>query len=252
MSEFLGIDVGGSGIKAALVDSATGELLSDRHRVETPHPSTPENMSEAIKELVATFDYDGPVGCCFPTIIIHGTAKSASNLGEAWRHAPVDKIFSEATGLPFTVLNDADAAAMAEMQMGAGAGLDGMVMTITVGTGIGSGLFNDGVLVPNIEVGHMPGKDGHAIEKYASDRARKHEELDWDEWGARFNYFLGRVGRVFSPDHIIIGGGVSKKLDKFEHKLDVDVPIHVAKFLNNAGIIGAAMAAREAKRHAGP
>ncbi len=246
MTEFLGIDVGGSGIKAALVDSATGELKSDRHRVETPHPSTPANMSEAIKELVATFDYDGPVGCCFPTIVMDGVAKSASNLGEAWRHAPVDKIFSEATGLPFTVINDADAAAMAEMQMGAGVGLEGVVMTIPVGTGIGSGLFYKGHLIPNIEIGHMPSNHGGPIEAYASDRARKQEKLDWDEWGERFNFFLGRVVRVFSPDHIIIGGGVSKKLDKFEHMLDIDVPIHAAKFLNNAGIIGAAMAAREA------
>ena len=246
MTEYLGIDVGGSGIKAALVDSATGDLLSDRRRVETRHPSTPAKMSKSIRKLVREFDYHGPVGCCFPTIVVDGVAKSASNLGEAWRDTAIDEAFSEATGLPFTVLNDADAAAMAEMQMGAGVGLDGMVMTITVGTGIGSGLFYHGHLVPNIEVGHMPCKKGRPIEAYASDRARKKENLDWDEWGERFNYFLGRVVRVFSPDHIIIGGGVAKKLDRFEHKLDIPTPIRPAKFLNNAGIIGAAMAAREA------
>ena len=246
MTAFLGIDVGGSGIKAALVDSVTGELLSDRHRVDTRHPSTPTKMSKSIRKLVGEFDYDGRVGCCFPTIVVDGVAKSASNLGEAWRDTAIDKTFSEATGLPFTVLNDADAAAMAEMQMGAGAGLDGMVMTITVGTGIGSGLFYHGHLVPNIEVGHMPYKKGRPIEAYASDRARKENDLDWNEWGERFNYFLGRVVRVFSPDYNNLGGGVSKKLDRFEHMLDIPSPIRAARFLNNAGIIGAAMAAREA------
>lgn len=247
MTKILGIDVGGSGIKAALVDSATGELVSERHRIATPHPSTPANMAAVVKELVSEFDYDGTVGCCFPTIVMHGVAKSASNLGEAWRNTPVDATFSEATGLPFFVLNDADAAAMAEMRMGAGRGLDGLVLTLTVGTGIGSGLFYDGALVPNIEAGHMPGKDGRPIEAYASDRARKRENLDWDEWGERFNYFLGRVVRVFSPDDIILGGGVSKKFDKYRDAIDVDTRIHIAKFRNNAGIIGAAM---EAGSHA--
>ncbi len=248
MTAFLGIDVGGSGIKAALVDSSTGELLTERQRIETPHPSTPANMSEVVRELVARLDYRGRVGCCFPTIIMHGIARSASNLGEAWRDVPVDATFGKVTGLPFVVLNDADAAAMAEMQMGAGVGLDGMVVTITVGTGIGSGLFYDGMLVPNIEIGHMPGHGGGPIEAYVSDRTRKQEGLDWEEWGNRFNEFLARVVRVLSPDHIILGGGVSKKLDLFRHALDIPVPVHAAKFLNEAGIIGAAMAAREAER----
>jgi polyphosphate glucokinase len=247
MAHILGIDVGGSGIKAALVDTLSGELVSERHRVATPHPSTPANMAAAIRELVGTFDYDGIVGCCFPTIVMHGVAKSASNLGEAWRNMPVDATFSDATGLPFVAINDADAAAMAEMQMGAGRGLDGLVLTLTVGTGIGSGLFYDGVLVPNIEAGHMPGKDGRPIERYASDRARKLDKLDWREWGERFNYMLGRVVRVFSPDDIILGGGVSKKFDKYSDAIDVDARIHIAKFRNNAGIIGAAL---EAGSHA--
>lgn len=250
MANFLGIDVGGSGIKAALVDTATGKLVSERHRVATPHPSTPANMAAAIRELVDSFEYTGTVGCCFPTIIMHGVAKSASNLGEAWRDMPVDATFSEATGRHFVALNDADAAAMAEMKMGAGAGLDGLVLTLTVGTGIGSGLFYDGVLVPNIEAGHMPGKDGRPIEHYASNRARKRDELDWHEWGLRLNYFLGRAVRVFSPDHIILGGGVSKKFDKYSDAIDVNAPIHIAKFRNDAGIIGAALEAGSHGSHA--
>lgn len=241
MAKILGIDVGGSGIKAALVETETGELVSERHRIATPRPSTPSNMAAAVRELVGSFDYDGTVGCCFPTIVMHGVAKSASNLGEAWRDTPVDATFSEATGLPFVALNDADAAAMAEMQMGAGRGLDGLVLTLTIGTGIGSGLFYDGMLVPNIEAGHMPGGDGRPIEAYASDRARKRDKLEWGEWGERLNYFLGRVVRVFSPDDIILGGGVSKKFDKYRDAIDIHTPIHIAKFRNNAGIIGAAI-----------
>ncbi len=243
MKEILGIDVGGTGIKAALVDVESGALLSDRHRVETPHPSTPDSMSVAIRQLVGEFDYDGPVGCCFPTIVVDGHARSASNLGEAWRNVQIDETFERVTGLPFVVFNDADAAAVAEMQLGAGKGLDGLVITITLGTGIGSGMFYGGQLIPNLELGHMAGKDGEPFEKYSSNHARKTEELSWDEWGRRVNAFLKRADRVCSPDHFIIGGGVSKRFELFKDAITLSTPIHVAKFLNNAGIIGAAVAA---------
>ncbi len=245
MKADLGIDVGGTGIKAALVDLETGELLSDRHRVETPRPATPESMAAAIKRLVREFDYEGPVGCCFPTVVVDGHARSVSNLDESWRNVQIDETFADATGLPFTVINDADAAAIAEMQLGAGRGLGGLVLTITIGTGIGSGMYYNGQLIPNLELGHMAGKDAEPFEAYASKRARIEEELSWPEWGARFNAFLKRADRVCSPDHIIIGGGTSKKFHLFEDAITLSTPIHVARFLNNAGIIGAAVAAAD-------
>ena len=241
--EILGIDVGGTGIKAALVDVESGALQSDRHRVETPRPATPDAMAGAVRELLGEFDYDGTVGCCFPTIVVEGRARSISNLHETWRDVAIDETFGRATGLPFHVINDADAAAVAEMELGAGKGLDGLVLMITIGTGIGSGMFYKGQLIPNSELGHMAGKDGEPFEAYASKRARIEEKLSWPEWGARFNTFLKRVERVCTPDHFIIGGGTSKKFERFRDAMTVSTPIHVAKFLNNAGIIGAAVAA---------
>ena len=245
MREVLGIDVGGTGMKAALVDVESGTLLSDRHRVETPRPATPDTMAAAIRQLVGEFDYKGTVGCCFPTIVVDGHARSVSNLHEAWRNVQIDETFEQASGLPFVVINDADAAAVAEMQLGAGRELDGMVLTITIGTGLGSGMYYNGQLIPNLELGHMAGKDGEPFEAYASKRARIDEGLSWPEWGARFDTFLKRVDRVCSPDHFIIGGGTSKKFDRFKDALTVSTPIHVARFLNNAGIIGAAVAAAQ-------
>ena len=245
MAHILGIDIGGSGIKGALVDTESGELASERIRIPTPRPATPDSVAATVRELVSGHGYSGPVGCCFPTIVVDGVAKSASNMGEEWRNLAVDETFSAATDLPFTVLNDADAAGMAEMRLGAGVGLNGLVITITVGTGIGSALFYRGHLVPNLELGHMAGKGGISIEKWASDRARKDEGLSWEEWGARFDAFLNRAARVCTPDHFILGGGVSKKYDKFREALTVATPIHVARFRNNAGIIGAAMAAMD-------
>lgn len=244
MAEVLGIDVGGTGIKAAIVDTATGELLTDRKRLETPDHSTPQNVAATVKKLVSRFDYAGPVGCCFPAVVIKGVAKTAGNIHKSWRGTPVDKLFEKATGLKYTVLNDADAAGMAEMSLGAGRGLDGMVIMITIGTGLGSGVFYNGQLIPNIELGRMPGKDGEPIEFYAGNRARKEGDLSWEDWGKRFNYFLERVARVHAPDHFILGGGASKKYELFKHAIKVPTKIHVAHFLNNAGIIGAAAAVR--------
>ena len=241
MTQTLGIDIGGSGIKAALVDSKSGELCGERRRVATPRPATPDSLAKAVSELVSQFDYSGPVGCCFPTIVIDGRAQSASNMGEEWIGVAIDETLSAATDLPFTVINDADAAGMAEMRLGAGVGLAGTVITITVGTGIGSALFYNGELVPNLELGHMAGKDGEPFEKWASDRARKTEDLSWQEWGARFDRFLLRAARVCTPEHFILGGGASKKFDRFSDSLTVKTPVHTARFLNDAGIVGAAM-----------
>jgi polyphosphate glucokinase len=245
MKEILGIDVGGTGIKAALVDVESGSLLSDRHRVETPRPATPDAMAEAVRQLAGEFNYKGTVGCCFPTIVVDGQARSISNLDESWRNVQIDETFARATGLPFVVVNDADAAAVAEMQLGAGKSLDGLVLTITIGTGIGSGMYYNGRLIPNLELGHMAGKDGEPFEAYASKRARVEEDLSWPDWGARFDAFLRRCDRVCTPDHFIIGGGTSKKFDRFKDTLTTPTPIHVARFLNNAGIIGAAVAAAQ-------
>lgn len=246
MATILGIDIGGTGIKAALVDTGAGALVSDRHRVDTPDPSTPANIAAAIRQLVAEFEYSGTVGCCFPAVVIDGKAKTAGNIDKSWRNTQVDTLFNDATGLPFVVLNDADAAGIAEMQLGAGVGLQGMVIMITIGTGLGSGVFYNGQLIPNIELGRMPGKDGEPIEFYAGSRARKVNNLSFDEWGPRLNYFLERVARVFAPDHFILGGGVSKKFQQYEAAIKVPVPIRVAKYRNDAGIIGAAVAAEQA------
>ena len=245
MSRVVGIDVGGSGVKGAIVDTETGELLSERVRIATPKPPIPEKIAEVVAELVAQFDADGPVGCSFPTVVANGKSLTAGNIDKSWKGTQVDELFAEATGRKFVVHNDADVAGIAEMTLGAGRGLGGTVIMITIGTGLGSGVFHDGRLIPNIELGRMPGKDGEQIEFYAGDRARKVNDLKWNEWGERFNYFLQRVSRVCAPAHFIIGGGSSKKLHKFRDQLEVDATIHAAHFLNNAGIVGAALAAAE-------
>ena len=239
----LGIDIGGSGIKGAIVDTTTGELLSERIRIATPKPATPDKIAAVVKDLITELDYSGPVGCSFPTVVVDGQARTAGNIDKSWRGTQIDKLFERETGLKFVVHNDADVAGLAEMTLGAGRGLTGMVIMITIGTGLGTGIFYDGVLIPNIELGRMPGKDGEPIEFYAGDKARKVDELSWSEWGKRFNYFLQRVSRVFTPGTFIIGGGASRKLDKFANKLTVETPILAAQFGNNAGIVGAAIAA---------
>ncbi len=243
MAIILGIDVGGTGIKAALVDTASGDLKSDRQRIPTPGASNPSNIAAVVERLVAESGYDGVVGCCFPSAIVDGVARTAGNIDTAWRGTSVSEVFQQATGLPFVVLNDADAAGIAEMRLGAGVGLDGLVIMLTIGTGIGSGMFYEGQLIPNSELGHMLGKDGNPIERYAGNRARKVNDLSWDDWGARLNFFLERTARVCTPDHFILGGGISKKFDLYRHTIKVPTPIHVARFQNNAGIIGAALAA---------
>lgn len=241
MAEILGIDIGGSGIKGARVDCKSGKLVHDRLRLPTPRPATPERVANTVKELVLQLDYSGPVGCCFPTIVIDGRAHSASNMGREWVNVAIDDTFASATGLPFTVINDADAAGMAEMRLGAGVGLTGTVLVLTVGTGIGSAFFHDGQLIPNLELGHMAGHDGVPYERWASDRARKTDGLSWEEWGERFDGFLRRAARVCTPEHFILGGGASKKYEKYRDSITVDTPIYIARFRNDAGIIGAAM-----------
>lgn len=238
----LGLDIGGSGIKGAIVDSTTGDLLSERKRVDTPQPATPENVASAVKELIDDFDWQGPVGCSFPTVVLDGKCLAYGNLSPEWLGVQADTLFSEhCGGLPFYVGNDADLAGLAEMELGAGKGALGKVIMVTIGTGIGSGFFYNGELIPNFELGRIYHRNGDIIERYASDAARKRHDLKLNKWAKRFDFFLNYVDRCFSPNLFILGGGISKKFDRFEDRLTCKVPVKVAKFLNNAGIIGAAM-----------
>ena len=244
--DVLGIDIGGTGIKAAIVNTKNGQLLSERFRLDTPKPSTPEAVADIIKEIVDHFNWSDDVGCTFPSVEIEGKAKWSSNLDEAWKGLQIDDLFSErCNDLHFEILNDADAAGIAEMRFGAGRHKSGLVLVITVGTGLGSGVFYDGVLIPNFELGRIYGKDGRVIEKYAADSIRKKEELEYEEWGNRFNFYLKHLERIFSPDFIIIGGGASKKIHKFRKQLTLKTPYTASEKLNNAGIIGAAVNAAD-------
>jgi polyphosphate glucokinase len=244
--EFLGIDIGGSGIKGAIVNTETGEFVTERHRISTPQPAKPESVAKVIQELVNHFNWKGAVGCCFPTVVVNGQCRSASNLHADWVGVQIDELFSQyCEGLPFFVGNDADLAGVAEIKLGAGKGKMGKVLMVTIGTGLGTGFFFNGELIPNAEFGHVRHTNGKPIEHYAADSARKKEDLKIGEWAKRFDEFLHHIVRVFSPNYFIIGGGTSKKFDKFEDLLTVDVPIEVAHFKNNAGIIGAALFAKE-------
>jgi polyphosphate glucokinase len=209
--------------------------------VPTPQPSTPGNVARAVEQIVSQFDYDGTVGCGFPSIIENGKSLHDGNLGKEWMNLHVDARFQEAIGLPVVVQNDADVAATAEMELGAGKGLLGMVVLITIGTGLGSGVFYNGVLIPNVELGLLLDRKGQVVEQYASNGARKKESLSWKKWGKRFNFFLEHTTELLSPSCFILGGGVSKKFDHFEEHLTAKTPIKIATFHNNAGIIGAAL-----------
>ena len=238
---FLGIDVGGSGIKSALVDVSDGSLATERVRVDTPQPATPEACSGAIKEMLGGYDYDGPIGIGFPAVIRKGIVETANNIDDAWIGLEVEDLFHSTTGNEVLVLNDADAAALAEARFGAASGVPGLVLTITFGTGIGSGLLVDGGLVPNLELGQLE-LEGHVpAESYFSAKARREEDLKWEEWGDRANRYLRHVNRVFNPDLIVLGGGMTKHWDKFRSHLDDSLPVEPAAMGNSAGIVGAAL-----------
>jgi polyphosphate glucokinase len=245
----LGIDIGGSGIKGAPIDIKTGKLLEERHRIPTPEPSSPQKVAKTIKELVKYFKWEGPIGCGFPAVVQNGVVKTASNVDKSWIDTNARKLFSEATKLPVWVINDADAAGLAEVKLGAGAGFKGAIVVLTIGTGIGTSLFIKGKLYPNTEFGHVEFK-GMDAEAYTSDATRKKENLDWETWGKRLNEYLMHVEFLCWPEMIILGGGASKKLDLFKEQLTLKAKIVPAKFLNDAGIIGAAMAAKvNLKKH---
>jgi polyphosphate glucokinase len=239
-----GIDIGGTGMKAAIVDLATGELRSDRVRIPTPRPATPEAMAGVAAELVHTLSWTSPIGVGFPGIVRHGVIGSAVNLDPSWVDVDADRVFTEACGVDVAMVNDADAAGMAEMRWGAGRGVDGVVLVLTFGTGIGSALFVDGTLVPNTELGHLE-LDGSDAELRAAAVAREREGIGWKEWAPRVERYLRHVEMLFSPDLFIVGGGASKVADKWLPRISIATPIVPAAMANNAGIVGAALVARE-------
>ena len=238
--EALGIDVGGSGIKAAPVDLGTGKRLLKRKRIPTPQPSTPEAMYAVMEELVRLFQWEGPIGCALPSVVRSGVVYTAANIDDSWigRDAAAD--LTDLLGLPVWVLNDADAAGIAEDTFGAAQDLEGVILLLTLGTGIGSALFADGVLVPNTELGHLEFKGADA-ENYAAARLVDHG-LDQTAWAVRLNEYLQYVESVLAPDHFILGGGISKNFDQYSSLLETRATIRPARFRNRAGIIGAALA----------
>jgi len=242
--EILGIDIGGSGIKGAIVNSKTGELTKPRFRLPTPKSAKPSPMADVTSEVTRHFDWRGVIGIGFPAVIHNGVVFSAANIHKKWIGTDAASLFSNRTGCPVLVINDADAAGLAEMAFGAGCGRQGVVIVVTIGTGLGSSLFLDGNLVPNTELGHLE-IGGMDAERRASDAARKRDKLSWQEWGENFNVFLNTIERLFWPDLIIVGGGVSKQFEEFYPFIDLRTEVIRAKLLNYAGIIGAALAAKE-------
>lgn len=239
-----GVDIGGSGIKGAIVDLDRGDLATERVKYLTPHPATPEAVADVVARLVREAGWSGELGATFPAIVKRGVAYSAANVDKSWIGTDVDKVFTDITGCDVTVLNDADAAGLAEVRYGAARGVDGVVILLTFGTGIGSALFLDGRLVPNTELGHLE-LDGHDAEKRASSAAKDNEGLSYKQWAKRVQKYLAHVEKLFTPDLVVLGGGVSKNADKWVPLLDVRTPLKPAQLLNNAGIVGAALAAHE-------
>ena len=245
----LGIDIGGTGIKGAPVDVVKGELVGERFRLETPHPATPEAMIETVAEVAKHFDWKGPIGAGFPAVVKYGTVSTAANIDHSWIGLDAAHLISEATGCsPVTVGNDADVAGLAEVTFGAGKDKSGLILMITIGTGIGTALIWNGTLLPNTELGHIELK-GVDAEDYAAESAREREGLSWEKWTRRINRYLTKMEDLFWPDLIIVGGGVSKKAERFFPLLSLRTPIVPAALLNEAGIIGAALHASQVQNH---
>lgn len=243
--EILGIDIGGSGIKGAPVNIETGYLITERYRIETPSLSTPDMIANSVAQIVHHFQWhEQPIGCAFPSVIKQGVAYTAANIDDSWIGTNGEDLIRQKTACPVTLLNDADAAGMAEMRFGAGKDRQGVVIMLTLGTGIGTAIFIDGKLLPNTEFGHLQirGKDA---EHRASSRVRTEKKLGWKKWAMRLNEFLAQMDALFFPDLFIIGGGVSRKQEHFLPLLKTRAEIVPAQLRNQAGIVGAALAAAE-------
>jgi polyphosphate glucokinase len=245
MPTLLGVDIGGTGMKAAPVDTSTGELIAPRHRVLTPRPAVPDTMAKVFADLTSNFDWTGPVGATFPAVVKAGVVRTAANVDRSWIGTDAATMFARTSHCDVTVVNDADAAGVAEVEFGAGRGQTGVVMMVTLGTGIGTALFFDGVLVPNTELGHLKlGKQ--EAEARAADSVRQRLGLSWGKWARRLDAYLLELERLLSPDLFILGGGVSKRADRFIPRLTTHAEVVPAALLNEAGIVGAALAARMA------
>jgi polyphosphate glucokinase len=243
MSTAFGIDIGGSGMKAAPVDLSTGQLADKRFRLPTPKPGTPDQVCDVVQELATSFGWNGPVGCAFPAPITNGTVKWVAHLDDSWAGVDIAGTMSNRIGAPVTIINDADAAGIAEMSHGAGVGRMGTVCFTAFGTGIGSSVFVNGSLVPNTEFGHLylAGHDND-VEVWTAAKVRKRENLDWPTWVGRVREYLEHLERIISPGLFILGGGISKDFDQWGPLLGIDTEVVVAQMRNNAGIVGAAMA----------
>ena len=255
MALALGIDIGGTGIKGALVDLDAGELASDRIKLATPEGGEPEGIIASVRQLAdelaaesgTPLDAVAHIGVCFPAVVLRGRTMSAANVSELWIGLDADTLFGEALGRDIHFVNDADAAGYAEAAFGAARGRRGLVLMTTLGTGIGSALIHNGALVPNSELGHLE-LDGRDAETWAANSAREREELSFADWAARLTRYYGYLERLFSPDLFVIGGGISKQHAEFVPLIDVRTPIVPAALRNNAGIIGAAALAAEHQR----
>jgi polyphosphate glucokinase len=237
-----GVDIGGSGVKGAPVDLDTGSLVGERVRVPTPQPSTPEEVAKVVAGIVGSSGWSGPLGVTVPAVVTHGRTRTAANIDNSWIGAEAETLLREMTGSDVTVVNDADAAGYAEAQFGAARGHPGLVLVTTLGTGIGTALIHDGRLVPNTELGHIE-IDGADAEHRASDAARDRDDLSWERWAKRLQHYYRTLEKLFWPDLFVVGGGVSKKADKFLPLLDLQTPIVPAALRNEAGIVGAALLA---------
>ena len=251
----LGIDIGGTGIKGAPVDLNIGEFSTDRLRIDTPKKSTPKNVAAVVAEIVEHFlpiiGPDGPIGITIPAVVTHGQTRSAANIDKSWVDCQAEKIFEDQLGRDIYLMNDADAAGVAEVQYGAAKGHPGLVLLTTLGTGIGSALVYRGVLIPNSELGHLE-IDGHDAESRAAASVKEKQGMSYDEYVPRLQRYYERVEALFWPDLIVVGGGVSKKADKFLPKLKLKTEIVPAKLLNSAGIVGAAWLAQDRKVNPDP
>lgn len=240
-----GIDIGGSGIKGAVVDVETGLLTTERLKLLTPQPSVPDAVAKVVAELVQHFGWQGPLGCTFPAVVQNGVARTAANVDQSWIGTNIEAVMGTATGLPVTAVNDADAAGVAEVKWGAAKDVPGLVVMVTLGTGIGTALFYNGTLIPNSELGHIE-LDGGDYEPKASGAAREREQLSWEKWARRLQRYFFALEFLLRPTLFVVGGGVSRRSEKFLPLLVLDAQIVPAKFQNEAGIAGVAFMASEA------